>query len=198
MEEKEISGHESFQLINRMIHEAKGYYYENGLSALVYGFSVLICSVLSFSMAKEIIRFPFHPFYLLIPISFIQSWIHYSQDKKKKAKTFTDEAIDHVWTGFFLTSIVSLSALFAGLNYIAISVILFLNAFASFMTGMIAKFKYLIVTSIIGLLLAACSFFMLNENIYLLLAVVAIMVWIIPGFMLRAVFKEVQKQEGKG
>jgi len=195
MEEKEMTGHESFQLINRMIYEAKGYYYENGLSALVYGFSVLTCCGLSFLMAKGIIRFPFHPFYMLIPVFFIQSWIHYSQDKKKKAKTFTDEAIDHVWTGFFLASIVSLSALFAGLNYLAVTVILFLNAFASFMTGMIAKFRYLIVISIIGLLLAAVSFFMLNENIYLLLAAVAIMVWIIPGFMLRAVFKEEQKKE---
>ena len=87
MEEKEMTGQESFQLINRMIYEAKGYYYENGLSALVYGFSVLTCCGLSFLMAKGIIRFPFHPFYMLIPVFFIQSWIHYSQDKKKKAKT---------------------------------------------------------------------------------------------------------------
>ncbi len=196
MEEKEMTGQESFQLINRMIYEAKGYFYENGLSPLVYGFSVLICSVLSFIMARGIMRLPFHPFYLLIPVFFVQSWIHYLQDKKKKAKTFTDEAIDYVWTGFFLASIISLAALFAGLGYITISVILFLNAFASFMTGMISKFRYLIVTSVIVLLIAACSFFMLNENIYLLLAVVAIMVWIIPGFMLRAVFNEVQKQKG--
>lgn len=195
MEEKEMTGQESFQLINRMIYEAKGYYYENGLSALVYGFSALICSVLSFIMVKGIIRFPFHPFYIWIPLFFIQSWIHYSQDKKKQAKTFTDEAIDHVWTGFFLSSIVSLSALFAGLGYLVISIILFLNAFATFLTGMITKFRYLIVTSVVVLLLAAGSFFMLNENIYLLLAVAAIMVWIIPGFMLRAMFKSVRKNE---
>jgi hypothetical protein len=31
MEEKDLSGEESLQLINRMIYEAKGYFYESGL-----------------------------------------------------------------------------------------------------------------------------------------------------------------------
>ena len=195
MEEKEITGQESFQLINRMIYEAKGYYYENGLSALVYGFSILVCSLMAFMNEKQIFRFPFHPFYFLIPIFFIQAWIQNKQEKKKKAKTFTDEAIDYVWIGFFLSGIASLSGLFAGLNYIVISIILFLNAFACFMTGMIAKFRYHIVTSVACLLLGAVSFFILNENIYLLLAAAAIIVWIIPGYMMRSAFKKVQQAE---
>src|SRR5256885_9753000 len=100
MEEKEMTGQESFQLINRMIYEAKGYYYENGIAALVYGFSIFFFSILAFMIEKKIFTFPFHPFYMLIPVFFVQSWIQYKQEKKKKAKTFTDEAIDYVWTGF--------------------------------------------------------------------------------------------------
>jgi hypothetical protein len=195
MKEKTITEQESLQLINRMIYEAKGYYYENGASAMVYGFSVLVCSVLSFLIAKGNIQFPFSPFYLLIPVFFIQGWIQNKQDKKKKAKTFTDETIDYVWVGFFLCSIASLSALFAGQNYVVISINLVLVAFASFLTGMITKFRYHIVISLVCLFLAAFSFFMLNPNSYLLLAVAAVLVWVIPGFILRAKFKEVLKAE---
>lgn len=195
MEERQITEKESLQLINKMIYEAKGYYYENGVSALVYGFGILICSLLSFFIVQKDIQIPFNPFYILIPVFFVQAWIQNKQDKKKKAKTFTDEAIDYVWIGFFLSCIASLSALFAGVSYIVISFILILIGFASFLTGMIAKFNYHIITSIICLVLAAVSFFLQNQDSYLLLGIAAIMVWIIPGFILRSKFKQVLKAE---
>jgi hypothetical protein len=46
MEEKQLSGEESIQLITRMISQAKNYYYESGLSALLWGFTNLICFTL--------------------------------------------------------------------------------------------------------------------------------------------------------
>ncbi|MBS1607847.1 MAG: hypothetical protein JSS70_03520 [Bacteroidetes bacterium] len=195
MEEKQITEKESLQLISKMIYEAKGYYYENGVSALVYGFSILICSLLSFFMVEKNIRFPFNPFYILIPVFFVQGWIQNRQDKKKKAKTFTDETIDYVWIGFFLSCIASLSALFAGIGYIVISIILILTGFASLLTGLIAKFHYHIVSAVICLVLAAISFFLQNQNSYLLLAITAVMIWIIPGFILRSAFKKVLEEE---
>jgi len=63
------------------------------------------------------------------------------------------------------------------------------------LTGMITKFRYHIISSIVCLFLAGISFFMQNQNSYLLLAIAATIVWIIPGFMLRSKFKEVLKQE---
>jgi hypothetical protein len=195
MEEKKISEQESLQLISRMIYEAKGYYYENGMAALVYGFSILLCSALTFMMEKKFISFPFHPFYILIPIFLIQTRIQYKLEKKKKAKTFTDEAIDYVWIGFFLASIASFSAVFAGLGYVSIIIIFFLMAFACFLTGMLSKFRYHVVCSIVCLIVGAVSFFIQNENIYLLLAAIAILVWVIPGFILRSKFKELHKPE---
>jgi len=190
MEEKQLSEKESLLLISRMIYEAKGYFYESGLSALVYGFTVVICSLLTYAVDKQMITFPFHPFYIFVPVFFIQAWIQYKEEKKKKAKTFTDEAIDYVWMGFFLSAIAAFSATIAGLGYIVISIILFLTGFAAFLTGMIAKFKYDIVVSFLVWLLGIISFFMLNPNIYLLLATAAILVWIIPGFILNVTFKK--------
>jgi hypothetical protein len=175
-----------------MIHEAKGYYYESGIAALVYGFTIFICSVLSWLNAKDIIAFPFQPFYLLIPIFFVQSFIQMREEKKKKAKTFTDETIDHVWMGFFLAVFAACTAAFAGYSYIIISIVLILTGLAAFLTGMITKFKYHIVVSFIVWVIAAVSFFFQNERSYFLLAASAILVWIIPGFMLNANFRKLK------
>jgi hypothetical protein len=60
--EKQLTEKESLQLINRMIHEAKGYFYESGMATLVYGFSILLCSTLAWLRDKPRITFPFHPF----------------------------------------------------------------------------------------------------------------------------------------
>jgi hypothetical protein len=190
MEENELSNEESLRLINRMIYEAKGYFYESGLSAIVYAFSILICSVLAFLFEKNIIDFPFNPFLLMIPVFFIQGWIQYKEEKKKKVKTFTDEAIDYVWTGFFLSTFAALCGNFANAGYIIVTIVLFLTAFAVLITGMLAKFRYNIFCGFICLLIAIVSFFMQNVNIYLLFAIVAVLVWLIPGFILRTHFKK--------
>ena len=145
MEEKELSNEESLKLINNMIYEAKGYFFESGLSILVYGFSTLICTLLTYLNDAAVINFPFNPFYLFIPVFIIQSFIKLWEEKKKKAKTFTDEAIDFVWTGFFLSVIAALSGSFAHAGYIMITIILFLTGFSAFVTGALAKFRYNIV-----------------------------------------------------
>jgi hypothetical protein len=190
MEEKELSNEESLKLINRMIYEAKGYFYESGIGGFVYGFSIAICSLLIFFREKEILTFPFNPFYLMTPIFFLQGWIQYKEEKKKKAKTYIDEAIDYVWLGYFLSVFAALCGNFANAGYIVITIILFLTALAAFITGMLTKFRYHVICGIICMLIAIASFFTQNVNIYLLLAVMAVMVWLIPGFILRAHFKK--------
>lgn len=192
-QEKPLSEKESLQLINRMIHEAKGYYYESGIAALVYGFTILLCSILSWLNEKEIISFPFQAFYLLVPVFFIQSFIQMREERKKKAKTFTDETIDYVWMAYFLAVFATCCAAFAGFGYIIISIVLILTGFATFLTGMISKFRYHTFTSIVVWIIAAISFFFQNETAFLLLAAVAILTWIIPGFMLNSVFRKIHK-----
>ena len=190
MEEKEISSEESLRLINRVIYEAKGYFYESGNTSLIYGFSIVICSLLAYMQNKQVIHLPFFSFCFLIPVFFIQAWVQVREEKKKKAKTFTDEAIDYVWTGYFLSVFASLCGTFVSAGYLIVTIILFLTGFATFLTGAISKFKYDVVAGVIVLLIAAVSFFIQSPAIYLLLAITSLMVWIIPGFILRVHFKK--------
>lgn len=188
--EKELTGEESLKLINRMIYEAKGYFAESGLGALVYGFSILLCSLLTYAVKKNYFSVPFQPFLILVPVFFIQAFIQMKENKNKKAKTFTDETIDYVWTGFFLSVIAVVCV--AGVSFMMITVSLFLTSFATFLTGMIARFMYHKVCGVICLVIADVSYFTQNTNIYLLAALTAVIVWIIPGFILNATFKKQQ------
>ncbi|HRI21914.1 MAG TPA: hypothetical protein PLA68_13225, partial [Panacibacter sp.] len=72
-QEKQLTEAESLKLISRTIYEAKGYFHETGIAVIVYGFSILICSVLTYLLETGIITFPFNPFYLFIPVFFIQT-----------------------------------------------------------------------------------------------------------------------------
>jgi hypothetical protein len=191
-EEKQLSEEESLKLITQTIHEAQGYFYESGKGPLTYGFSIIVYSVLTYVREENIFAFPFHPFYLLIPVIFIQAWIQVKEEKKKKAKTFTDQTIDYVWLGFFISALAAWCANFAGLEYTAVAIILFVTAMATFLTGMVAKFKYSIIAGCICWLVAILSFFLLTPAIYLLLGATAVLVWVIPGFILRFYFKKLQ------
>jgi len=191
--EKPLSGEESLKLITDTIYQAKGYYRESGAGGLIYGFSVLLCCVLSYLRNKNIVGIPFHPFCLMIPVFFVEGWVYYKEEKKKVAKTFTDEAIDYVWTGFFITVLAVSCAGFTGIpqiQYIVFSVIIMLAGLASYLTGMLAKFQYLVITGFMCLGAGIVSFFLLNPATYLVLAGVAFFVWIIPGFILNAHFKK--------
>jgi hypothetical protein len=189
-EEKQLTEQESLQLIGRMIYQAKNYYYESGLGGLLYGFSVLVCSGLAYLRDTQVIAFPFQPFYLFIPVFFAQAWLQWNEEKKKKAKTFTDEAVDYVWMGFFISALAAWCGAFAGLQYSIVSIIIFLMAFAAYVTGSLTKFRYHIVAAFICWALAIASFFMQDPGVYLLLATAAVLVWIVPGFILNAHFRK--------
>lgn len=191
MNQEELTTEKSLKLINRMIYEARGYFHESGLSALVYGLSVLICSLLAYAVEEGFLRLPFTPFWLLVPVFFIQAFIQIREDRKKKVKTFTDETVDYVWTGYFLAVIIAAS--FAGITYKAVTIFLFLTGYASFLTGMITKFTYHKVVGVICLLIAAFSYYLQDASIFLLMALVAVLVWIIPSFILRAYFNKQHK-----
>ena len=126
-------------------------------------------------MRKEQLHFPFHPLFLMTPVFFIQGWVQYKEEKKKKAKTFTDEAVDDVWLGYFLSVFAALCGNFVHAGYIIITIILFLTAFASFITGMLTKFRYHIICGLACMFIAVISFFIQNVNIYLLMAAMQVL-----------------------
>ena len=189
MEEKAISEKESLQLIGQVIGEAQHYFHETGLSSIILGFSSVLCLALAYAV-DEGMYFPFHPFFLLIPVLVIQAYYARKEEKRKPVKTFTDLAIDRVWTGYFLCSIIfAISGIFGGWGNTILIVLIFLTGLASFITGTLTRFRYMIIASVLCWMLGVLAMFLDHSAIYLLAALASVLIWIIPGFILRNVFK---------
>ena len=190
MEEKSLTEKESLALISTMINQAKGHYYESGSSALLWGFSNVICFVLAY-LAETVngFYFPFNPFYLMIFAGLLQIYFYRKERKNKRTITFKDEAHTYIWMTFGISILIlTVAGGFANIGYWVLPLLLMLFAIPTFISGCIKKFKPLIIGGIICWVLSIICFFYRENEVFLLVALGAFCAWVIPGFILRKNF----------
>ncbi|MEP7253011.1 MAG: hypothetical protein ABI683_11550 [Ginsengibacter sp.] len=198
MEEKTLSEKESLQLITGMISQAKNYYYESGLGALLWGFTNLICFVLMYSMETfSWFKFPFNPFYLMIITFLLQFYFDRKERKYKQTVTFKNEACKYIWLTFGISVLIlTIAGALANIGYIVLPLLLLLFGIPTFLTGCITKFKPFIIGGIACWIFCIIAFLYKGNITYLLVAMGAGIAWIIPGFILRTRFsKNIAKRE---
>ena len=198
MEEKTLSEKESLQLITGMISQAKNYYYESGLGALLWGFTNFICFVLMYFMATfSWFKFPFNPFYLMIITFLLQFYFDRKERKYKQTVTFKNEACQYIWLTFAISVLIlTIAGALANIGYIVLPLLLLLFGIPTFLTGCITKFKPFIIGGIVCWIFCVIAFFYRGSLTYLLVALGAGIAWIIPGLILRASFyKNIAKRE---
>ena len=190
MEEKQLSGEESLQLITKMISQAKNYYYESGLSALLWGFTNVICFTLAY--LEETVKgfhLPFNPFYLMGITFILQFYYDRKEAKFKSTKSYLDEVHTYVWTAFGIcVLILTIAGAIANIGYIVLPLLLLFFGMPTFISGCISKFKPFIVGGIFCWILSIISFLYKSNETFLMVAAGAGVAWIIPGFILRARF----------
>ncbi len=198
MKEENLSEQESIRLITKMIGSAKNYYYESGLSALLWGFTNVICFVLAWLDAtSEKFNMPFSPFFLMIITFVIQYFFDRKERKFKATKTYLDDMNKYVWLSFAISVLIlTIVGGFADIGYVVLPLLLLLFGIPTFITGCIHKFTACIVGGIICWVLCGIAFFYVSYNTYLLVAAGAAAAWVIPGFILRAKFIKNRKQHG--
>ncbi len=192
MEDQNFSNEESLQLITKMINQAKNYYYDSGLGALLWGFTNLICFVLAYLRDTKKIEFPFDPFLLMIITFGVQVYFDRKENKIKKAVNYLDDVHKYVWTAFGISVLVlTIAGGFTNVGYVVLPVLLILFGIPTFISGCINKFTPFIIGGISCWILSILAF--LNNahySGYLIVAAGAVIAWIIPGFILRARFKK--------
>src|SRR5688572_26164204 len=191
MKDQDFSQQESLQLIAKMINQAKNYYYESGLGALLWGFTNLICFTLAYLDAKKWIDMPFNPFFLMAITFVLQFYFDRKEKKFKTATTYMDEVHKYIWITFGnAVIIVSIAGGLAQLNYWTLPILLVLFGMPTFTSGCLMKFKPFIIGGIMCWLLSIAAFFYKSFDSYLLVAAGATAAWIIPGFILRVRFNK--------
>lgn len=190
-EEQQISERESLALIASMVNKAKNTFSETGKLYIIWGWLIFLCCLVQFLALKifnkNISYIWFSTWVLLI----YQIFFLRKKRRLRKVRTYTEEINGFVWLVFFICLLI---LAFIGIQFeqyqMIDPMILVLYGMPTFLSGVILKFRPLIVGGIICWLLAILSTFV-NINFQLLLVAAGVAAgWIIPGYILRSRFKK--------
>ena len=190
-EEQQISERESLALIASMVNKAKNTFSETGKLYIIWGWLIFLCCLVQFLALKifnkNISYIWFSTWVLLI----YQIFFLRKKRRLRKVRTYTEEINGFVWLVFFICLLI---LAFIGIQFeqyqMIDPMILVLYGMPTFLSGIILKFRPLIVGGIICWLLAILSTFV-NINFQLLLVAAGVAAgWIIPGYILRSRFKK--------
>lgn len=191
-----FSPQQSLQLIESMINRAKDKFAEDGTMYLVWGWVVLICSISQFILL-HFLHYEHHYIVWLftLPVFIYQAFFVNKKQKLQKVKTYTDSIIGFVWITFAIEIILLgfvIGILTTGEYYThIIHILLAVYGMPVFLTGVIVRFKPLIIGGITCWALCIISTFIkIYDYQFLLIPVAMVFAWIIPGYILRAKHKQ--------
>jgi hypothetical protein len=194
--EEQLSPQESFAVIQKMIDTAKNQFSENGHLYLLWGWIVLICSVSQF-LLLTVFHYQYH--YMVWMLTWValiyQTYYLIKEKRREKVKTYTDKILGFVWI-VFLIMMCLFAFLFGnqmGDSFYKVMSLSFLALYGmpTFLSGIILRFKPLILGGIGCWLLSIIALYIPYDYRLLLLAVAMVIAWIIPGYLLRAKYKKV-------
>ena len=192
MQEENFSEQNSLQLIESMINKAKNKFSENGTLYLLWGYTILVCSVAQF-LLQEVFSFKEAQYVWMLNwlVVIYQTIFLIKKNKQAKVRTYTDDIIGFVWLAFVVCLFLTIFILGYHKQYLLInSAILILYGVPTFLSGAILKFKPLMIGGICCWLLAALSPFVMEKYHFLLLGAAVVAAWIIPGHLLRIRYKK--------
>src|SRR5215471_16799547 len=194
MEGENISGQQSLEIIESMINKAKNQFSENGTLYLIWGWWVFICSLAEFYLLN-VLQYEKHwiVWWSMWIVLIYQTIYLRKKRKRNRVRTYTDEIIGFVWITFFIL-IVLLAFFVARINdpkAIALldPAFLVLYGMPTFLSGIILKFRPLIIGGICCWILSVICSFIASEYHLLMIPMAMLTAWIIPGYLLRKRFK---------
>jgi hypothetical protein len=187
---------QSLQLIESMINRAKDNFAEGGFIYLVWGWAVFVLSLTQFILL-HFFQYPQH--YMVWMFSWVILFYQFIYLRKKyrqqKVRTYTDYIIGYVWITFMILIFLLgflIGRLTTGEYYTHINpIILALYGMPIFLTGIIMRFRPLIIGGIGCWVLSVLTTFIHTYDYQFLMIPVAMLIaWIIPGYLLRAKHKK--------
>lgn len=195
MNEENFDPKQSLLLIESMINRAKDKFAEDGSMYLLWGWVVFVCSLTQFVL-MHFFKYPYHY------VVWFASWIIViyqlvyvrKKIKRRRVRTYTGYILGYVWLTFviviFLLAFL-IGRLTEGDYYIHISpILLTIYGIPIFLSGIILRFKPLVVGGIGCWILSIAAMLIDNYDYqFLLIPLAMIIAWIIPGYLLRAKYK---------
>jgi hypothetical protein len=189
-QENKLNEKQSFDLITEMINNAKGNIQSEYVFFLIWGWIVALACLLNYALLKfTTIDHPEIAWSIVIIGFALSFWHGYKIGKNSKVRTYADRVYGQIWLAFLVSYIIVLFFM-QQVNYNVNPLILLLAGGSTYLSGMVIKFKPLILGGI-ALWIFSIVNFLVPGDIQLLISAGAIIIgYLIPGYMLKRKSKE--------
>jgi hypothetical protein len=187
MNQSTFTEQDSIQVIQEMIANAKKDVRNDRFYYLIWGWLTLIASLGHFALLKIGYEHPYIV-WLLMFVGGIASWLRTRKHKRdSRVKTYVDRFISNIWIAVSAGILISLVAAATAVGYqVAYPFLITLFGIGTYMSGVIFKFRPLMIGGILNWLIALTAFYVGFEIQLLLLALSMVVSYLIPGYMVKA------------
>ncbi len=211
MQEKTISEKESLDLITQMINKAKNSYHDTGLSSMLWGAVIIICSLVRFAEIRFDFRLPFDIYLLTLAAIIPQVIISIREKRSRRVRSYDDQYMDYIWLGFGISIMLMIFVLnmmgaswrpvaeefltgtgkppgFQLYEYIS-PLFLILYGIPTFVTGTACKFRPMLWGGLVCWISCIITTFTSIKVDLLLVAFSSMVAWFIPGIIMMKDYK---------
>ncbi|MCX8490557.1 MAG: hypothetical protein ORN54_05770 [Cyclobacteriaceae bacterium] len=185
-ETEKLSPQQSLDLIQTMINEAKGNVRDNSFYYLFWGWVLIVAHLGSFVLNTLEFANPYRVWLIIIPAWIISILYGIRQRKKqKRANTHLEKINMTLWISFGVLAVV-IPFFGSFINYQINPVTLLVASMATFISGVVLKFRPLMLGGVIFFVFGLASFFFSNEQQSLLSAFAIALGYLVPGYLLKS------------
>lgn len=214
--EKQLTEKESLDLIATMINQAKNAYHDTGMSAMMWGAVIALCSLVKFSELQFNYQLPFDIYWLTVVAVIPQVFISIKENKERKVKTYDDIYMQYIWLGFGITiglMILIVNVMGHGWQQMAEEyyklagkrssfqvyefvgpLFLILYGMPTFITGAACKFRPMLWGGILCWVCCVISVFTTVKIDLLLISVSSVFAWLIPGLIMEKDYRKAKRR----
>ena len=184
-EEKSLSPQESLRVIRETIDLARHSFHENGFHFLLWGWLVVFASVANYYFVEvHPIPNPGSAWMIMVvigmPVAMFREW---RRSKQEKTRNIVHDWYGMIWLGFGVSMLLVIPmAVRHGLS--PVPFILVLVGFATFMSGILLRFKPLLFGAAVIWAAALWCLFLTPSQHLLAQAGSAILGYLLPGYLL--------------
>jgi len=184
-EAENLTAEQSLDIITQMIHEAKDKVQRNSFYFLFWGWLIALANLGVFVLTKLEFDYPYLVWTITIP-AWIFSFVRGARQRKETGRSSHFNRISaSLWLSFGVV-VFTLVAFGFKINYELNPVILLISAIPTFASGVILRFKPLILGGTLFWLFSIVSFLVARDLQPLVGSFAIIFCYLIPGYMLKA------------
>jgi hypothetical protein len=184
-EEKLMTGEESLKIITDMINKTKVNISQGSFHLLFWGWLIFFCSLAEYLLWKLTdYATPWLVWLLVIPGVFVSLIYGFVKGRKEVVYTYATSIYIWTWMAFLFAAIVLFIVVWENMQFVA-PFILILAAMASFISGIIIKFRPLIIGAITFWIFALVAHFTGPSISPLTVPAAMLTGYLIPGYILK-------------